>query len=340
MPTLADPVPNTHSGPAHPTVQSLCRTGLEVIEIEAQALSKLAARLDGNFAAACQLILDGPGRVVVLGIGKSGHVGRKIAATLASTGTPALFVHPAEASHGDLGMIAGEDVVVAISNSGETSELLTIVPSIKRLGARMIAMTGQPQSQLATAADVHIDVGVDKEACPMNLAPTASSTATLAMGDALAIALLKARGFTEEDFAHSHPGGSLGRRLLLHIGDIMHTGEAIPACDPQTLLADALVIMTASSLGMLVVTGPGDRVLGVFTDGDLRRALEGRTDLHTAKVGDVMTVGGVSVRPEQLATEALNIMQTRKISGMPVVDDNGVLVGAFNMHDLLRAGVY
>jgi len=286
------------------------------------------------------MILGGTGRVAVLGMGKSGHVGRKIAATLASTGTPALFVHPGEASHGDLGMIAPQDIAVLISHSGETEELLSIVPSLKRTGVRLIAMTGKSTSQLAQAAEIHIDVAVPKEACPLNLAPSASTTATLAMGDALAIALLEARGFTEEDFAHSHPGGSLGRRLLLRITDVMHTGEEIPVCNTGTPLSDALVVMTSSRLGMVVIVDQHGLVLGVFTDGDLRRILESRGNVHTLRMGAAMTPGGVTVQPHQLAAEALNLMESCKISGLPVVDEDGKLIGALNMHDLLRAGVY
>lgn len=326
--------------PALARDDALCATGRRVIEIETDALLELRNRVDGSFAAACQIILAAEGRVAVLGMGKSGHIGRKIAATLASTGTPALFVHPGEASHGDLGMIAPEDVTILISNSGETQELLSIVPSLKRTGVRLIAMTGKPASQLARTAEVHIDVAVPKEACPLNLAPSASTTATLAMGDALAIALLEARGFTEKDFAHSHPGGSLGRRLLLHISDVMHVGEELPVCDTDTLLSEALVIMTSSSLGMVVIVDDSDTVLGIFTDGDLRRILEARGDVHELRMGAAMTPGGVTVGPHQLAAEALNLMETRKISGLPVVDGGGKLIGALNMHDLLRAGVY
>ena len=320
-------------------INALCRTGISVIEIEAQALHGLVSRVGNEFAAACQAILACTGRVVVLGMGKSGHIGGKIASTLASTGTPAFFVHPGEASHGDLGMIARDDVVLGISNSGETAEIVMIVPTLKRMGVVLIAMTGNPESRLATSADVHIDVSVSKEACPLDLAPTASTTATLAMGDAIAIALLEARGFTAEDFARSHPGGSLGRRLLLHISDVMHTGDAVPQCAASTPLSKALVEMTRTSLGMVVVVDDAGKVLGVFTDGDLRRVLELRANVHELQVDAVMTTNCVTVQPTQLAAEALHIMQERKVNGLPVVDAHQRLVGALNTHDLLRAGV-
>jgi arabinose-5-phosphate isomerase len=276
---------------------------------------------------------------VVLGMGKSGHVGGKIAATLASTGSPAFFVHPGEASHGDLGMITPKDVVLALSNSGETSELLLILPLIKRLGAPLIALTGQPSSSLAREANVHIDVSVEQEACPLGLAPTSSTTAALAMGDALAVAMLEARGFTAEDFARSHPGGSLGRRLLLHIDDIMHRGDAIPVVAIDAWLSEALVEMSAKGLGMTAVVEPDGRLAGVYTDGDLRRTLDRALDLRRLRVAEVMTRNCVTATPDRLAAEALQIMEQHKINGLLILDSNGRLIGALNMHDLLRAGV-
>ncbi len=279
------------------------------------------------------------GRIVVLGIGKSGHIGGKIAATLASTGAPAFFVHPAEASHGDMGMITVQDVVMALSNSGETDEILTLLPLIKRLGAPLITLTGNPDSTLAKAADVHIDVSVAQEACPLGLAPTASTTATLAMGDALAVALLEARGFTAEDFARSHPGGRLGRRLLLLTADVMHTGEQIPRSTPDDLLRDALLEMSRKGLGTTVVVDAAERVIGVFTDGDLRRALDRQVDVHTARVAEVMTRNCKTIAPGALAAEALQMMQHYRINALPVVNSAGMLAGVLNMHDLLRAGV-
>ncbi|HET7176781.1 MAG TPA: KpsF/GutQ family sugar-phosphate isomerase, partial [Gammaproteobacteria bacterium] len=299
----------------------------------------LIPRLDGAFTEACRLMLACRGRVVVTGMGKSGHVANKIAATLASTGTPAFFVHPGEASHGDLGMITGEDLVLALSNSGETSELVTILPLIKRLGVKLIALTGKPDSTLAKTADVHIDVSVAREACPLNLAPTASTTAALAMGDALAVALLEARGFTEEDFARSHPGGSLGRRLLLRVEDIMHTGATIPQVALGTPLSQALMEMTKKGLGMTAIVDSHGRVAGIFTDGDLRRTLDKRVDVHKARIDEVMTKDCTTVKAEALAGEALHLMESRKFNGLLVVDKDRTLVGALNMHDLLRAGI-
>jgi arabinose-5-phosphate isomerase len=272
-------------------------------------------------------------------MGKSGHVGGKIAATLASTGTPAFFVHPGEASHGDLGMITATDVVLAISNSGETPEILTILPLIKRLGVPLVAMTGRPGSTLAAAADAHLDVGVDKEACPLNLAPTASTTATLAMGDALAVALLNSRGFTREDFAFSHPGGLLGRRLLLHVRDIMRTGERVPRVAPGLAVIEGLFEISSKGLGMTAVVDPEDRVLGIFTDGDLRRTLDGKHDITATRIEDVMTRNVKTVRGEMLAAEAVRLMETYAITALLVVGADGRLEGAFNVHDLLQAGV-
>jgi len=310
-----------------------------VLDIEAGAIGALAPRLGAEFVEACRLLLVCDGRVVVSGMGKSGHIGGKIAATLASTGTPAFFVHPAEASHGDVGMITARDVVLAISNSGETDELVTILPIIKRLDVPLIALTGRADSTLGRAAAVCLDVSVPLEACPLNLAPTASTTATLAMGDALAVAVLEARGFTQEDFARSHPGGSLGRRLLLHVEDVMRTGEDLPMVSPDTPLRDGLLEMSRKGLGMTTIVEDGRRVVGVFTDGDLRRALDGQTDLRTTRMADVMTAGPKVARPRMLAAEAVHIMETYRITALPVVDDAGQLVGALNVHDLLRAGV-
>jgi arabinose-5-phosphate isomerase len=310
-----------------------------VLMIEAEAITQLTARINDRFVHACDLMLLCQGRIVVLGIGKSGHIGGKIAATLASTGTPAFFVHPAEASHGDMGMITAQDVVVALSNSGETDEILTLLPLIKRLSVPLIALTGNPDSTLGQAADVHIDVSVPQEACPLGLAPTASTTATLAMGDALAVALLEARGFTVEDFARSHPGGRLGRRLLLLTDDVMHTGDQIPRSAPDDLLKDALLEMSRKGLGTTVVVDGDDRVLGVFTDGDLRRALDRQVDVHAARVAEVMTRHCKTIAPGTLAAEALQRMQQYKINALPVVNSAGKLTGVLNMHDLLRAGV-
>jgi len=299
----------------------------------------MASRIGHDFARACSFMLNCTSRIVVLGMGKSGHIGHKIAATLASTGSPAFFVHPGEASHGDLGMITASDVVLALSNSGETSELLTILPLIKRLGVPLIAMTGNRGSNLATEADVNIDVSVEHEACPLNLAPTSSTTAALAMGDALSIALLEARGFTEHDFAKSHPGGTLGRRLLLHIGDIMHSGSGVPRVNYDAPMRDGLVEMTDKGLGMTVVVNADDIVAGIFTDGDLRRTLDLGVDMRNSNISEVMTHNCKVAQADMLAAEALQIMQENKINAIPIVDREQRLVGAISMHDLLRAGV-
>jgi arabinose-5-phosphate isomerase len=318
-------------------LQELARA---VIDTEARAVSALTAQINlPSFLQACHLMLDCKGRVVVTGMGKSGHIAGKIAATLASTGTPAFFVHPGEASHGDLGMITAADVVLALSNSGETGEIITILPIIKRLDVPLITMTGNPDSTLSRAAAANINVSVDKEACPLGLAPTASTTAALAMGDALAVALLESRGFTEEDFARSHPGGALGRRLLLLIDDLMHSGAAIPRVGLDTPLSDALVEMSRKGLGMTAVIDGQGKLAGVFTDGDLRRTIDHKIDLHAALVRDVMTADCKTVHPGMLAAEALQIMDSTKINALPVVDTDNELVGALNMHDLLRAGV-
>ena len=313
--------------------------GREVIQLEAEALQTLAKRVDGQFAEACRLILACTGRVIVIGMGKSGHIGGKIAATLASTGTPSFFVHPGEASHGDVGMITTPDIVLAISNSGETEEILTILPIIKRMGVKLIALTGGLQSSLARQADATLNAGVEKEACPHNLAPTASTTAALAIGDALAVALLKSRGFTREDFARAHPAGSLGRRLLLYVSDIMHTGTAIPQVAEGASLREALLEMTGKGLGMTGVVDRQGRLVGIFTDGDLRRVLNRSVDVYSAKITEVMTQNPKTTRADRLAAETVQLMRSLKINGLFVVDENNRVLGALNMHDLFRAGV-
>jgi arabinose-5-phosphate isomerase len=315
------------------------RLAREVLEIEAQAVAALASRLDERFLDALRLILACRGRVVVTGIGKSGQIGRKIASTLASTGTPSFFVHPGEASHGDLGMITHDDVVLALSHSGESDELITVLPLVKRLGARLIAMTGNPQSALATIADVVLDAGVEKEACPLNLAPTASTTAALALGDALAVAALDARGFGHEDFARSHPGGRLGRRLLTHVRDVMRTGEDVPVVSESAAFADAVLEISKKRMGMTAVVGADRRLVGIFTDGDLRRALGRNVDVHATPIHQVMTRNPHAIRPEALAAEAVELMEKFKTTQLPVVDADSRLVGALNIHDLFRAKV-
>jgi arabinose-5-phosphate isomerase len=331
--------PSAPAAPAARADEEVLAAGRRALLIEAEAVAALAARLGPEFARACHLLHACRARVVVTGMGKSGHVGAKIAATLASTGTPAFFLHPAEASHGDIGMITRDDVVLALSNSGETEEILTLVPFIKRLGLPLLALTGNPASTLARAADVHIDVSVPAEACPLNLAPTASTTATLAMGDALAVTLLKMRGFTEEDFARSHPGGRLGRRLLLKVRDLMLSGVTVPRVGPDTYVSQGLLEMSAKGLGMTTVVGADDVLLGVFTDGDLRRALDLRLDLHATPMREVMTAQGKTVGPDELAAEAVHIMEQFRITALVVVDDAQHVLGALNVHDLLRAGV-
>ena len=310
----------------------------EVFRIEARAVAGLSARLDAAFARAVGLILACHGRVVVSGVGKSGHIARKIAATLASTGTPAYFVHAAEAAHGDLGMITRDDVLIALSNSGESEELLTIVPLVKRQGGRLIAITGNPASSLAREADAHLDAGVAEEACPLNLAPTASTTAALAMGDALAVALLDARGFGAEDFARSHPGGRLGRRLLTHVRDIMRRIEDVPRVGEDATVAEAVLAITRGGMGMTAVVTDRLAVAGIFTDGDLRRAMEKITDLKGTPVAQVMTRNPRTIGPERLAAETAQMMEEHRINQILVVE-NGVLVGALNTHDLFRAKV-
>lgn len=310
-----------------------------VIDIEAQAIQNLSARLDEKFVTACNILLACEGKVVVCGMGKSGHIGNKIAATLASTGTPAFFMHPGEANHGDLGMLTKGDVLLAISNSGETSELVNLLPVVKRLGIKVVAMTNSEQSSLGQHADVVLDISVEKEACSLGLAPTSSTTATLVMGDALAVALLDHKGFTSDDFALSHPGGSLGKKLLLKVSDIMLSGRDIPLSSANDKVADALLEISKKGLGMTGIVADDGTLLGVFTDGDLRRILDARVDLHDASVNDVMTKGGKTTRADQLAVEALNLMEAHKISALMVVDENRKPIGAFNMHMLLKAGV-
>jgi arabinose-5-phosphate isomerase len=317
-------------------IQSLARA---VIETEASAVTSLLERVDEQFLTACKYLLECTGRVVVIGMGKSGHIGSKIAATLASTGTPAFFVHPAEASHGDLGMIKPQDVVLALSNSGETSEVNIILPLLKRIGVKIVAVTGNPASTLAEHADVHINVSVEKEACPLGLAPTSSTTAALVMGDALAVSLLETRGFSREDFAMSHPAGRLGKRLLLHTRDIMHSGDEIPSVSLDASISEAIVEMTAKRLGMTAVLDADGKVAGIYTDGDLRRTLNSGLDPHVTPVSAAMTSGGRHISPDALAMEAMQSMQEHSIQGLMVIDADEKLVGALNFQDLLKAGV-
>ncbi|MDC5803970.1 KpsF/GutQ family sugar-phosphate isomerase [Vibrio europaeus] len=312
---------------------------LEVLKTEIAALEQLDQYLNQDFIKACELILaNKDGKVVVMGMGKSGHIGNKIAATLASTGTSSFFVHPGEAAHGDLGMIEPGDIVLAISNSGESGEILGLFPVLKRLNIKIISMTGKPKSNMAKLADIHLQITVPKEACPIQLAPTSSTTATLVMGDALAMALMQARGFTAEDFALSHPGGALGRKLLLKLSDIMHVDEALPLVTPNTVVRDALLEISQKGLGMTAVVDDHQQLVGIFTDGDLRRILDKRIDIHTALIGDVMTLNPTVATPNMLAAEGLNLMQDKSINGL-ILCDNGKVVGALNMHDLLKAGV-
>jgi arabinose-5-phosphate isomerase len=311
----------------------------EVLLIEAREVEALARRLDDSFTRAVELILQCQGRIVVTGMGKSGHIGNKIAATFASTGTPAFFVHPAEASHGDLGMITGKDVVIALSNSGEADELRVILPTLKRMGARLISITGHPQSTLAKAADVSLDAHVTEEACPLALAPTASTTASLALGDALALAVMDQRGFSAEEFAMSHPGGTLGRKLLLHVRDVMRIGEAIPSVGVEATMKEGLLEMSRKGLGMTAIVDAQQRAVGVFTDGDLRRAFEQQVDINHTYMRDVMHASPQQIRPEQLAVDAVAIMEQKKITSLLVTDQQGTLIGALNMHDLLIAKV-
>jgi len=321
------------------TDERLLESARRTFDVEGSALSVLRARLDVSFAAACHLCLSARGRVITTGMGKSGHVAVKTASTLASTGTPAFFLHPAEAGHGDIGMIVRGDVLLALSNSGETKEVLSLLPTVKRLAVPVIALTGNAGSTLGRAADVHIDVAVPQEACPHNLAPTASTTASLVMGDALAIALLEARGFSVDDFARSHPDGSLGRRLLLHVEDVMRSADGLPRVGPDTLLAQGLLEMSRKGLGMTAVVNEDQAVLGIFTDGDLRRTLDRKIDVHSATMREVMTAGGRSVGPRELAATAAALMEKHRITSLLVLDPEGRLIGALNVHDLMRAGV-
>ena len=322
-----------------PTPSDVLAIARRTLEIESDAVLKLTAQIDDNFLRAVDILLACTGRVVVSGMGKSGHIGGKIAASLASTGTPAFFMHPAEASHGDLGMITGEDVVIALSNSGESPEIASIVPLIKRRGARLIGMTGNPASTLARESDIHLNARAEQEACPHNLAPTASTTAALAMGDALVVATLFARGFTAEDFARTHPGGALGRRLLVHVRDLMHGGEALPVVDETASLKSALLEMTRKGLGMTAVVNSSGVLQGILTDGDLRRLLDQDVDLRSAQISDVMKRAPLTISEDVLAVEAVHVMEQRKVNGLLAVNAEGRLTGALNMHDLLRAGV-
>ncbi len=339
-------MPESHAKPLpHPAddpeveAERMCALGLAVLETEAEALNGLRERIGDAFVAACRHMLACSGRIVVVGMGKSGHIGGKIAATLASTGTPAFFVHPGEASHGDLGMITTQDVVLALSNSGETDEILTILPIIKRLNVPLVALTGNPASALGRQATVCLDVSVAREACPLGLAPTASTTAALAMGDALAVALLEARGFGADDFARSHPAGRLGRRLLLLVDDLLHTGSDLPVIGESARVTEALFEMSAKRLGMTAVVDEHGELTGIFTDGDLRRGLDRDIDVHNTRVADAMTRDCKTVAPGTLAAEALQMMQTHKINALLVVDEQRRPVGALNIHDLLRSGV-
>lgn len=325
--------------PGKLTNDELLALASDVLAIEARAVDALRERLNEDFVAACELCLQTTGRIVVSGMGKSGHVSNKIAATLASTGTPAFFMHPAEASHGDLGMITSQDLLLAISYSGETKEVVTILPVVKRMGVKLLSITGNPKSTMAQAADVHLDVSVAEEACPLNLAPTASTTATLAMGDALAVALLKSRGFTAEDFARSHPSGILGKRLLLRVSDVMRSGDRVPAVKADVSLRDGLMEMTDKGLGMTAIVDDNLTIKGIFTDGDLRRTLDSGADIHKTKIRDVMHTDCKTTTADILAAEALHILEENKITSLLVVDEDGKLVGALNIHDLFREGL-
>ncbi len=321
------------------TAQMLIASGKRTVTLEANAVQALLDRIDTSFVNACELILACQGRVVVTGMGKSGHIGHKIAATLASTGTPSFFVHPGEAGHGDLGMLMRGDLMIAISSSGNAGEILTLLPTLKRVGVPLIAMTGRPQSPLAEAATVNLDISVTCEACPLDLAPTSSTTVTLVLGDALAVALLEARGFTAEDFAISHPSGALGRRLLLQVGDVMHKGDRVPRVKRETTLLNALSEISAKGFGMTIVVDDADAIIGIFTDGDLRRALDRGEDVRTVKIGDVMTHSPLTSRPDTLAAEALTVMENHKITALVVANNDNQPVGVLHMHDLLSAGL-
>lgn len=322
-----------------PTRLDFYQVGLQTFQLEIEALQSIAQRLDQHFTKACQLLLSSQGKIIVMGIGKSGHIANKIAATLASTGSPAFFVHPAEARHGDLGMITAKDTLIILSNSGETTEIITLLPVLKQLGVTIISMTGNKNSTLAQAANVNIDVSVAREACPLNLAPTSSTTAALVMGDAIAIALLQAKGFTSEAFALSHPGGSLGRRLLLRVDDLMRTGSHIPKVLPHTKLSTALIEITHKRLGMTAIIDDNEHILGVFTDGDLRRTLDKNIDIRNATIAEVMTTHCKTIKPNLLAAEALHLMENHKITSLLVADENNKLLGVIHMHDLLERGM-
>ncbi len=313
--------------------------GKAVVKTELVAIEQLADKINHHFASACEILLNCEGRIIVIGMGKSGHIANKIAATLASTGSPAFFVHPAEASHGDLGMITNKDVVVALSNSGETNEIIHLLPMIKRMNVPLISLTGSPTSSLAVFADINLDTSVEKEACPMNLAPTASTTIMLVMGDALAVALLEAKGFSQSDFALSHPGGALGQRLLLKVDEIMHTGEEIPVVKEETNVRDALLEITNKKLGMTCIVDSQNKLVGIFTDGDLRRTLVNNVDLNNIQIGRVMTTNIKTIDSGKLAAEAVQIMEENAISAIVVTDENKQPIGALNMYDLLKAGV-
>ena len=314
-------------------------SGKNTIKLESRAIADLESRVDGNFVHACELILATPGRVIVVGVGKSGHIGSKISSTLASTGTPAYFVHPGEASHGDFGMITANDIMIAISNSGMSSEIINILPLVKRLGVKLISLTGNADSTLAKMADVNIDVSVSEEACPHNLAPTSSTTATLAMGDALAIALLEAKGFSAEDFAFSHPGGNLGKRLLLKVSDVMHAGTEIPFTHTDAMLVDALTEISSKKLGMTIIADDNKQLLGIFTDGDLRRCIQKGMDIQSVHIKDVMTASPKTTTDSAMAAEALNIMEKHRITSLVVENAEKEILGVLHMHDLLRAGI-
>jgi arabinose-5-phosphate isomerase len=320
-------------------IEKICELGRAVIETEASMVKSLTSRIDHKFANACQALLDCKGRIIVMGMGKSGHIAKKIAATFASTGTPAFFVHPGEAKHGDFGMITAQDVVLALSNSGETEEILSILPFIKRLNIPLITLTGKRHSTLAQAASINIDVSVEKEACPLGLAPTASTTAALVMGDALAISLLEKRGFTAEDFALSHPGGTLGRRLLLKVDELMHVGDSVPKVDFNAFLKTALMEITQKKLGMTVVTHKDNKLAGIFTDGDVRRAFDNNADVHQTEIHSIMSKNPKVIRPGMLAAEALHIMESHKITALIVVNEEQHPIGVVHLHDILRAGV-
>jgi arabinose-5-phosphate isomerase len=320
-------------------IKQFCDSAAVVINTEIEAISSLLPRIDQNFGHACQILFDCKGKVIVFGMGKSGHIARKIAATLASTGTPSFFIHPAEASHGDMGMVTAQDVIIAISNSGETNELITLLPAIAHLKIPMISLTGNPLSTLARNATINIDVSVPKEACPLGLAPTSSTTATLVMGDAIALALLEVRGFTAENFAFFHPGGNLGKRLLLKIRDLMRTGDQIPRVNDTSSIREALVEMTQKSLGMTSVVSPENKLVGIYTDGDLRRTLNKNLNINDTPIKHVMTESCKTILPDLLAMEALQIMETHKITSLLVVDDQRDLLGIAHLHDLLSAGL-